>query len=233
MPKRHPTITPGSRFGRLIVIGRDQDARRRIKFICKCDCGATGSFQGTRLSMGVTKSCGCLKFDARKTHGHASHGRLSPTYTSWSKMTERCTNPKQIGYVNYGGRGITVCSRWLQSFENFLADMGERPKGTTIDRYPNNDGNYEPGNCRWATKAEQTKSRRDSHLLTLGGRTMNVSEWSRHTGIPTATLHNRLRNKWPVDKALSAPIETKFRTKNQLAELDALLASRSAAIQSA
>jgi hypothetical protein len=96
------------------------------------------------------------------THGHARKGKQTGTYLSWKEMKKRCANPNQKYWKNYGGRGIRVCDRWLNSFENFLADMGERPEGTSIDRYPNNDGNYEPGNCRWATRKQQRANRRDS-----------------------------------------------------------------------
>jgi len=98
---------------------------------------------------------------ANRRHGHSPrNGKLSLTYHSWQAMKLRCYYPSQPGFKNYGARGIAVCDRWRNSFENFLADMGERPEGKTLDRYPNNDGNYEPGNCRWATLSEQQRNRR-------------------------------------------------------------------------
>lgn len=101
---------------------------------------------------------------SKRLHGHA-RGKCTPTYESWSAMKSRCNNPNHDSWKNYGGRGITVCDRWLHSFENFLADMGERPEGKTLDRFPNRDGNYEPSNCRWATVAEQNANRRNQHQL--------------------------------------------------------------------
>jgi len=111
-------------------------------------------------------SCGCEKREQTiqrfTKHGHSSNGILTRTYNSWRKMKERCLNFEAINFDDYGGRGITVCERWMQ-FENFLADMGERPEGKTLDRYPDNDGNYEPGNVRWATPKEQYANRRQSY----------------------------------------------------------------------
>ncbi len=102
---------------------------------------------------------------AKIVHGHAVHGHHSRTYNTWLMMRRRCDSPKATSYQNYGGRGIKVCERW-QSFVNFLADMGERPEGKSIDRWPNKDGNYEPGNCRWATPHEQLMNRRPRTLVT-------------------------------------------------------------------
>ena len=145
----------GKRFGRLVAMttveGRDPT---RKMWLCKCDCGATATVRGSDLRAGDVKSCGCL---ARK-HGHVGPDVPSPTYHSWQAMRQRCTNPNTVAWKYYGARGIRVCERW-QTFVNFLADMGERPAGKTLDRI-DCDGNYEPGNCRWATQAEQIRNRR-------------------------------------------------------------------------
>ena len=117
-------------------------------------------------------------------------------------MIQRCTNPKAKTYGYYGGRGINVCEHW-RSFEHFLADMGERPEGTTLDRFPNRDGSYEPGNCRWATKKQQSENSAVPRLLTHDGKTQSVSDWARELGIRPDTLHQRLYKGWPIEKALA------------------------------
>lgn len=141
----------GERYGRWTVTERRQSGRR---VQCHCDCGATGSPFVHGLTDGTSTSCGCARRE-RFAVQIRSHGRTdTPTYRSWCCMKQRCGNPKDPSYGDYGGRGISVCSRWVDSFENFLADMGERPPGRSLDRADNERG-YEPGNCRWATRAEQ------------------------------------------------------------------------------
>ena len=122
-------------------------------------------------------------------------------HKSWHAMWHRCIKPGAVGYADYGGRGITVCDRW-KSFENFFADMGERPEGTTLDRIDVN-GNYEPKNCRWATDLQQNNNRTNSRVLTLDGKSMSVSEWSRELGVPRIRLANRVRRGWPVEQILN------------------------------
>jgi hypothetical protein len=162
-------ITDGTRFGRLTVtcsLGASGKSKN-LRFSCVCDCGnihvATGS--DLRRESGCVRSCGCLKLEMllqrSRRHGWAPRGSRRPEYSVWKCMFKRTRDKSGRWFKYYGARGITVCERW-KSFENFLADMGTRPPGMTIDR-ENNDGNYEPGNCRWATMKQQRANRRDSH----------------------------------------------------------------------
>lgn len=131
--------------------------------IAECECGGYVHAHLPKIITGHTKSCGCINREKPQAlkHGHSSRIKHSKTYNSWAGMIQRCTNPNHCGYKNYGGRGITICPEWLESFENFLSDMGERPEGMTIDRI-NVDGNYCPDNTRWATDAEQRANKRNS-----------------------------------------------------------------------
>lgn len=186
----------GRRFGRLTVIGQDGK-----KWLCRCICGGHKSVFSENLSAGRTRSCGCLLKEISTRHGMAG----TPTYKSWAAMKARCLDPEAPDYPRYGGRGIKVCDRWL-SLKNFAADMGLRPSGTTLDRIDNN-GNYEPNNCRWATAIQQANNKRDTHLLTYAGKTLSISQWARETGIGRVTLAKRIKRGWPVDVALTAPVE--------------------------
>src|SRR5580765_3716647 len=148
----------GQRFGHLVALkdaGRTSDGK--VKWLCRCDCGAHTTVQSRNLKSGNTLACGCLNGKTAR-HAHARRGLLSPTFHTWTNMIQRCTNPNTISYKNYGARGITVCKRWLK-FENFLADMGDRPVGKTLDRIDNDRG-YFLTNCRWATWSEQMKNKR-------------------------------------------------------------------------
>lgn len=151
---RAPDLT-GQVFGSLVVTERSGTTPGGVAtWVCICQCGKETVCRANHLRSGRSKSCGC----GRTPHGHTS-GRISSTYVSWASMLTRCRNPNQSGFEYWGGRGITVCEKWM-SFENFLADMGERPAGKTLDRFPDVNGNYEPGNCRWATPKEQRANQR-------------------------------------------------------------------------
>jgi hypothetical protein len=132
------------------------------------------------------------------------HGKSGDrTYRIWAGIQQRCLNPNNSGYANYGGRGIRVCDRW-KVFDNFLADMGEAPAGTSIDRI-DNDGPYEPANCRWATRTDQNRNSRHNVMLTIHGRTQTMAEWGREAGIKPPTLSMRVKAGWPSDQLLRQP----------------------------
>lgn len=161
----------GLRFGNLTVLVLDGKRKNRSFWRCRCDCGGEAVTTSYDLNSGRTRSCGCLvslaviqRNKASTTHGE--NNRTSAEYRAWCGMKRRCNNPKHPKYSIYGGRGIRVCDRWLHGdvgrsgFECFVADMGRRPPGkTSLDRFPNGDGNYEPENCRWADAVQQNNNR--------------------------------------------------------------------------
>lgn len=189
----------GVRFGKLVPRVFQRDQRGGVRWQCDCDCGAVVSVASKNLLSGGTKSCGCRRHEPiQATHG--MHG--TSTYNTWASMMQRCSNPRARFYSRYGGRGISVCGRWT-SFENFYADMGPRPSTKhSIDRV-DNDGNYEPGNCRWATRFEQARNRGNNHRLTLGGETMTMTEWAERTGLNCPTIRRRLKLGWSTEDALT------------------------------
>ena len=205
------SVKIGDVYGRLTVL-REAPERRTpgspntSVWECSCSCGKRCYPQGRSLKKGVTQSCGCLHKEIIKKCNN-THGLCETiTYSCWAQMLSRCRNPKTAGYADYGGRGIKVCERW-HSFENFYADMGERPsKKHSIDRI-NNDGNYEPGNCRWATIYEQLDNRRSTIWVTYRGVKMPLRVFCDNYDLPYAATKGRLKDGWSLDwiKSLTLP----------------------------
>lgn len=157
---RAKEIKAGQRFNRWTVLSEGQRRAAHRTFRCKCSCGTVKRINLNALLQGTSKSCGCLLKEVVTKHGHAKNGKVSSVYKIWTLMRRRCRDKNDGSYHNYGGRGIRVCERW-NSFETFLADVGPRPsRAHSLDRYPNNNGNYEPGNVRWATNEQQRANTR-------------------------------------------------------------------------
>jgi hypothetical protein len=211
--ERNKKNIAGQRFGKLTVIcevGRSKD--KQVRWKCLCDCGNTSIVLGNNLRRGNSTSCGCGQIavqqsvgDRTRTHGMAG----TPTFTRWNNMKQRCYNPNASSYEYYGDRGITVCDRWLHSFENFLEDMGECPSDQhSIERIDNNKG-YSPENCKWATAIEQGRNRRNVKLIEFEGKKLAIPEWAECTGIKPGTIAWRLARGWSVDRALTTPVTKK------------------------
>ena len=191
------------KFGKLTVLEFSHSYRGNAYWNCECECGKVKTVRGQSLKQG-TKSCGCLNKGGIK---HGMYG--TPTYRSWQSMKTRCENPKVKEYRYYGDRGITVCSRWRESFQNFFADMGERPVGTTIGRIDNN-GNYNPINCRWMDIVEQSNNKSSSVRIKIGTITCTMSEWSKIIGISQITIKSRLLRGWDPQRAVLTPVDIRY-----------------------
>lgn len=220
--RRGPTYIDltGRRFGRLLVAG-DSGKRsngRAILWRCKCDCeeGKEVLVIGPSLKRGKTQSCGCLQIEKARdrSNKHKTHGMTStPEYKAWLAMKHRCYYPKDISYSRYGARGITVCDRWLYSFENFYVDMGSKPSPKySIERKDNSLG-YSPDNCIWATAKQQARNRRDNRLLTFQGVTKTIAEWAETLGIQPTVISNRIADGWSIKRTLTEPINNTGRKR--------------------
>ena len=171
-------------------------------WMCQCECGEKTEVVAQSLKVGGTRSCGCLQKEsmssANRTHGMSN----SSEYQSWRGMWERCTNPNNSHYQVYGGAGVVVSDKW-KDFSAFLVDMGVRPEGTSLDRFPNASGNYEPGNCRWATAGEQSRNTSRTIYITWDGETLCRKDWAERLGITTVALKFRLKH-WPLERTMTS-----------------------------
>src|SRR3990167_5409886 len=202
----------GQRFTRLTVLRR---APRHVRhggkaaWVCRCDCGVTSVVTSGNLRQGLVKSCGCLRSEKARdrllTHGEGRTSHQSREYRAWCNMKTRCDNPRASQYADYGGRGIRVCDRWRESYEAFLADMGRCPPRHSLDRKDNN-GQYEPENCRWAKRLVQANNKRNNRVLAFNGESLTLPEWARQLGVPRDTLKRRILLGWSIERALTEPL---------------------------
>lgn len=193
----------GKRFGRLVVISRaENNIYNQSCWNVQCDCGKTKIVKGCNIKFGTTTSCGCYRNEIRSKHG------LSTTkiYAIWRAMLSRCNNPSNPTFKYYGKRGITVCDEW-NNINNFIKDMGEPPKGLTLDRIDNNKG-YSKNNCRWVTmKTQANNTRRNKSLIWENKTFASLAEFSKYVGISQIVLNGRIfRLGWSISKAITTPI---------------------------
>lgn len=214
------------RFGRLVATGNHLRVGRFWKWQCKCDCGGEIFVCSSNLRNGHTRSCGCLQRERASAQGkvigpkNRTHGAVrTPEWLTWKNMRTRCYSQTAKAYRWYGAKGVKVYDDWKDSFENFLAylvaTIGRRPPKHQLDRI-DPQGNYEPGNIRWASAKEQQRNRRKHRLVTWRGETYCVGEWAERTGIPNSALWSRLfKVKWDVEKAMTTPYRKKGRAEDQ------------------
>lgn len=189
-------IMPGEKFGKWTLLAPERRGHRKF-WACRCDCGTERVVYENSMTSGRSTGCGCWK------RGHML--TETPEYQAWRGAKLRCGNPNEPSYKHYGGRGIKVCERWVRDFLTFLADMGRRPSAKhSLDRIDVN-GNYEPGNCRWATWSVQALNKRTNRRIAALGRTQTLTEWSRETGLSCDTLRKRVAMGWSAERAVTTP----------------------------
>lgn len=210
----------GQRFGKLMVISNTIKEGKNYYCDVMCDCGNTKRVSPYQIRSGYTISCGCWKKVCSIKHGYSSNGVIKTEYGIWCTMKARCINPNYKNFHLYGGRGVKVCDRWIESFDAFLEDMGNRPsKNHSIDRFPDKDGNYEPLNCRWATRKEQQGNTRRNRWIEHNGRKMILQDWANEFNISSNGLRSLVERGLSMDKIqekLSNRIKRKY-TKHAIA----------------
>jgi len=199
----------GLRYGNLLVTKWSHAQYRSPRqgsyqfWFCKCDCGKSTVVLANNLVKGNTRSCGCKSSRFSFKNRITTHGMTgTPTYKSWQAMKDRCYRTSHIEYKRYGAVGIKVCKRWLDSFENFLQDMGERPLGMSLER-KDSTKNYLPSNCKWADAYEQANNRRNNRMISCNGITQTLAQWSRKIDVKATTISLRIKRGWSVERALN------------------------------
>lgn len=202
-PRKNFTDLSGKVFSNWTVKSfHGRSTKGKYYYLCECACGTIESVRADYLTSGITISCGCVRNPC--VHGDCGKGR-TPEYRSWCSMKSRCLNKRNKKYKDYGGRGITICQRWISSYSAFLSDVGRRPHHAMTIHRVDNDGNYEPKNVVWATKEVQATHRRSTKFITFNGKTLSVAQWGRELEIKRHTLYNRLNRNLPIAKVLSRP----------------------------
>ena len=204
-------IEQDGKYDRWTIIGRPfSNGGGHWLAVAECECGRIRIVDCRTVAIGESHGCrSCRTSALNTTHGEARAGRKSRLYQVWLGMKERCRNPKHKAYKNYGGRGIRVCDEWAASYESFKqwAESSGHSAGLQIDRYPDNNGNYEPSNCRWVTATENSKNRRDNRLIEAFGEVKCVSEWSRdpRCRVRDRVIYKRLNSGWSPERAITSP----------------------------
>lgn len=200
----------GQRFGRWSVVAGPVRLGTHPAYFCRCECGSEQIIREWSLHKGITQSCGCLKNEITRkrstTHGDSPRGILVSEYRIWHSMIARCHRPNAQAYERYGGRGITVCERWRESYPAFLADMGRRPSKRHGLERKDNDGPYAPGNVVWATAAEQARNRRNTPLYEMNGERLCIKDWAERYGLMGRQVSPRLARGWGLRRALTTPL---------------------------
>lgn len=194
----------GKEYERWTVIRRNEIGKTSL-WLCRCKCGTERLVYQGDLKSGSSKSCGCLTSEVTAARNRTHGKTYSVEYECWSGIKKRCYNENSEAFQWYGARGVKVCDRWLSSFENFLADMGQKPSALHSIERRNTDGDYCPENCYWGTALEQGKNKRNNRLLTARGETFHLSEWSRITGLGITTILRRLARGWSEEDAILLP----------------------------
>lgn len=208
IPPRTKLDITGERYGRWTVLEFVCDNPKHSYWLCCCDCGTEAVVVMNSLRKGASQSCGCLRLEriaaANITHGFTVGRKMPLEYGVWSSMKARCYNPRTASFQNYGGRGITVCDEWFDSFEQFLADMGSCPPGLTLERRDNN-GPYAPWNCEWATYEAQANNKRGLRIISLEDERINVTAAARRHGIEPSVVLHRIYRGWPEERWFETP----------------------------
>ena len=208
-PRAHDLT--GMRFGKIVVLsfagyheyGWEDGVIRKPAWLCRCDCGVEKIVRASNLQSRRVVSCGCHRNEiSRRPRKHGLYN--TRVYRIWQSMKNRCFLQNHPTYKDYGARGITVCERWLK-FENFFADMGHPPEDHSIERL-DNDGNYEPGNCVWATRAIQARNRRSNHIIEVNGLSLTIVDWAARIGASPSAIHDRIRRGWDMKRVVTEPV---------------------------